>query len=91
MSKFCRYCGNRMTEGALYCGKCGASAAGMPAPVSYTHLYGAIASAVVRGCSKVGEQRLPAKGQKKVIFMHGSFVIPEALFMLCLLYTSRCV
>lgn len=31
MSKFCRYCGNMMTEGALYCGKCGASAAGMPA------------------------------------------------------------
>jgi hypothetical protein len=31
MEKFCRYCGNKMTEGALYCGKCGASAAGMPA------------------------------------------------------------
>ena len=31
MGNFCGYCGNKMTEGALYCGKCGAAAASVPA------------------------------------------------------------
>lgn len=31
MGKFCRYCGNKMREGAHYCGKCGAATASAPA------------------------------------------------------------
>jgi hypothetical protein len=32
MGKYCANCGNQMRDGALYCGKCGASAAGTPPP-----------------------------------------------------------